>query len=340
MRKRNTLILYGLSFVLFISPVRYAQASACFDPANLAQNIMQYVQDWSSSMQDWAYERAKMKLQQKLGYQRANNDDKNTAAMVKALTEIEVQTTNRKIAISYDPLDNACDVLSETMTTASLEQGYRNTVIENAEAELLDHATPRTTHQAKKRSQQVVERLALPAEEMIPPSRFFGVGGTYSLEEVEQSKDFVDLISRAYDMPPVPAEVDENSLPQDKVARAAAMTQVARRQLVRDVLNQVRINNVPMVETDDGELISRNENIERFVSSRFGGSNAEEWIAKVTNTVPGREQDPELAVSDTEVVRMNAILDAFGLYMEKLNYDEMQKQTQLIALQTQLMLED
>ncbi len=324
--------------LLFFLPTS-ATAMACFDFANLKQNIAGYIQEQTNFLQELEHLRSQMKLDTLIAGKKQQNDDKNTAGIIKAMSEVEVKVANRMIATKFDSLDNACDVAEENQQASDAEQAFGDKLGEVSSDETRQGIKPKTSHEQQNRSKKLIEQLAIRSDKVLAVSRFLGVGGAYKEEEVQQSQDFIDLITRKYQDRSPSNKATKDSSALVKAQRVEAISQLLRRQVVRNAFNAVRIANLPLITDASGKPLSRMEAIEQFIKTRFGSEDAINFIALATNSHPDKAENSDFNTSDTEVLRMIAIMDAFSLYLNGLKYQESVRQTQLSALMAQLMLE-
>jgi len=314
-------------------------AVACFDFANLQQNIVGYIQEQSNFAVQTANDLKQMKLDTLIAGKKQKNDDKNAAGIIKAISEVEVQVANRMIASKYDPLDNACEISNENDDASKTNEAAEGKEKKISEDQVKDGTKPRSSYQQQLKNQLLIENLALSSDKLMPPSRFLGVGGTFKDKEIYQSQDFIDLITRSYRDEPAPNKVTKESSSLSKAQRVEAVTKQLRKQMVRDTFNAIRISNLPLVKDANDQGISRMQAIDNFIKARFGSEEAINFIALATNTHPDKEGNSDFNTSETEVIRMIAVMDAFSLYLNGLQYQENIRQSQLTALMAQLMLE-
>jgi len=314
-------------------------AVACFDFANLQQNIAGYLQEQTNFLTQMKIYRSQMKLNTLIASKKQKNDDKNTAGIIKAMSEVEVQVANRLIATKYDPLDNACDVAEENKDTSQTEEAVGKKINQTSSQQIKDGTKPRSSYQQQLKNQLLIEKLAINSDLLMSSSRFLGIGGTFTDKEIDQSQDFIDYITRSYRDEAPPNKVSKESSSLSKVQRVEAVTKQLRKQIVRDAFNAIRISNLPLVRDANDQGISRMQAIDNFIKARFGSEDAINFIALATNTHPDKASDSNFNTSETEVIRMIAVMDAFSLYLNGLQYQENIRQTQLSALMVQIMLE-
>ena len=330
--KGLVLLLTLTVFVLVASSTTRASGMPTFDGANLRQNIASYLLRVQGIIKTLQSIRSQMQLVANLGKQQAIDSEKNATAMVKSLSEVIVQTTNMEIAAQFDSLDNACDVHQEVNLIHSASSSHQAYTKDKSKQQIIDKTTSRTSNQQSKMLKQKINSYKLNTEDLITPSRFMGVGGTYSEAEVKASEDFVDLITGAYKAEPAPNEISEKSTARDKKARADYVAKTMKKQIVVDVFNSIRSDNLPTVETETGEKISHQESIHRFIDSRFGGEGSEDFLGRITNSHPDKSEDDSKATSQNEVIRELAVMQSYSLYLDKLMYQEQKVQSQLLAI--------
>ncbi|RMG87165.1 MAG: DUF3800 domain-containing protein [Chloroflexi bacterium] len=321
---------------LILAPMG-VQPEVCFDFENLKEQIRGHMQELEQWRQMFDRMKKAMDLDKLLAELGIKEERRNTETEIKAITEVETELHNRAMAVRYAPMQDACDIVSESETARRLEVNVKESLKNLNLSYLRNIAKPRNDAEYAKSRKQIIARLA--TSEPMTPERFLGEGGSYNEQDTQLAYNTIDLIMREYAMPPAPPEATEDSPDSTKVQRADFYAYVARRQLIRNTFTALVADNQPSVEGEDGKKISKNEFIKRYVEKRFGSKEAEQWIARVTNTDPKRKQDPKKATPDTEVLRILTTMEAFHLYLDHERYKSERRREALLALIAQLDIE-
>ncbi len=146
-------------------------------------------------------------------------------------------------------------------------------------------------------------------------------GDTYDKQEVKASKAFNDLIiGTKVDAPPS----KENASSQ--FAYLQYLRHQAFRAMAANSLDTIRHLRMPAGDKQNSP--SQMQLMQSFVDDRYGTPTGDKWLENITNTQKDKKND---FVSDSQVRRSMAQMQAFQEYLEMKMYQSSIRQEQMLA---------
>jgi len=340
-------VVFRITLILFAFSTLPAKAVVCTDPTSYAQLLIQYYED----IQQWAEEKLQLEamrqLQKKISDFQTSMQRQNSANDIARTTEVSTQIHNREMDAMLAPVPGICGFIESSenikdadSTSNQSKKEIAKTYVNKRVRNINEKAYITEKNEEVDTLLSHLYRLdeSTPGETLpIRADVFFGANGnTYSDEEYEASGMYIDLLMSEHKLAKPPKKPDTSiASARSKAQYIDYLSDVSHNLMIRNSLEAIRAERAPAIDLGGGEKISHLGLMEKFVKGKWGGSDASEFIAIVTNTHENKEADPNnYLTSASQVLRIIAGMEAFSLYNQQKRTEQQLRVEGLEVLQT------